>query len=200
MPLEIERKYLDVAFDHLRERLGQVRAQGGDAHFESNLVWDSAESTLHRQGKLLRLRTREWENRVDHILTLKLPATCDGSFKVREEREVTLADNRPIQAILQGLGFTVKARYEKVREVWCYHNVEIVLDTLPFIRVVELEGAVDDICIVERDLHLDIANKSTDSYHSLHQAWLEANNMPKEPSFVFADNERATWRKQLGLN
>lgn len=199
MPLEIERKYLNVSFDSLRGRLVQCAAHGGIAHFESNLVFDVAGAGLFKQGKLLRLRTQEWDNRIEHVLTLKLPASGDDAFKVREEIEIDLGDSQRMLAILQGLGFTVKAQYEKVREVWQYHNVEIVLDSLPFMSVVELEGAKKDICVVERELGLACAEKTTDSYHALHQAWLAANNLPQDPSFVFEKNDRAVWRKKLGL-
>lgn len=199
MSLEIERKYLNVSFDDLRMRLVQCGAQGGCAHFESNLVFDAVDSVLLAQGKLLRLRTQEWEDRVEHVLTLKMPATGEESFKVREELEIGLDDNRNMQAILQGLGFNIRAQYEKVREVWHYKNVEIVLDTLPFIQAVELEGEKNAICVVERDLRLQLAESTTRSYHALHQEWLEANNLSKELSFVFDGKERALWRKKLGL-
>lgn len=199
MSLEIERKYLNINFTLLRERMVQCGAQGGKAHFESNLVFDTTDSYLFTQGKLLRLRTQEWVDRVSHVLTLKLPARGEDTFKVREELEICLNDNRPMLAILQGLGFNIKAQYEKIREVWHYQNVEIVLDTLPFIQVVELEGNKNDICTAEQDLHLDLAEKTTDSYHALHQAWLEVNNLPRDSSFVFEEKERDAWRKKLGL-
>lgn len=199
MALEIERKYLGIDFDRLRQRLVQCGAQGGCAHFESNLIFDATDVTLFSQGKLLRLRTQEWVDRVAHVLTLKMPASDEKAFKVREELEISLNDNQKMLAILQGMGFTVRAQYEKVREVWHYHNVEIVLDSLPFIQTVELEGEKDDICVVERDLQLEHTEMTTASYHALHQAWREANNLPKELSFVFEDDARDVWRKKLGL-
>ena len=199
MGLEIERKYLHVDLQTLRQALVDNGAHCLGAHFECNWVFDTAQGALVAGGKLLRLRSQEWQDKTRHLITLKLPATEDGGFKVREERETEVADGAALQSILEGLGYTVAARYEKVREPWRMDTVEVELDALPFVQVVELEGRAQDIARVEKRLNLDNAEISIKSYHELHQEWLRQNNKPKQLSFVFDEAQRAHWRTVLGL-
>lgn len=199
MGLEIERKYLHVNLQSLRQKLVDNGAHCLGAHFESNWVYDTAEDGLMGGGQLLRLRTQQWHDKTRHQLTLKLPATHDGGFKVREERETEVADGAVMRGILEGLGYRAVARYEKIREPWRMDLVEIELDILPFDQVVELEGRAEDIESVERRLNLDNAEISTKSYHELHQEWLRQNHKPAQLSFVFDEAQSEHWRKELGL-
>lgn len=199
MGLEIERKYLRVNLQTLRRTLTENGARCLGAHFESNWVFDTASGTLETEGRLLRLRSQEWRDKTRHLLTLKLPATADDSFKVREERETEVADGAVLRGILEGLGYVVAARYEKVREPWLMNVVEVELDVLPFAEVVELEGRAEDIATVQRRLGLDNAEISTKSYHELHQEWLRENKKPARLSFVFDKAQRESWRALLGL-
>ena len=128
-----------------------------------------------------------------------LPATHNGGFKMREERETEVADGAVMHSILEGLGYRVAARYEKIREPWHMDTVEVELDILPFAEVVELEGRAQDIESVERRLNLDNAEISTKSYHELHQEWLRQNHKPAQLSFVFDEAQSERWRKELGL-
>ena len=166
MGLEIERKYLRVNLKNLRQKLEENGARCLGAHFESNWVFDTAAGELAAEGRLLRLRSQEWREKTRHLLTLKLPSAAQGSFKVREERETEVADGAVLRGILEGLGYIVAARYEKVREPWLMNLVEVELDVLPFAEVVELEGRAEDITTVQRRLDLDNAEISTKSYHA----------------------------------
>lgn len=199
MGLEIERKYLHVDLKTVRQALVDNGAHCLGAHFESNWVFDVAQGALVAGGKLLRLRSQEWRDKTRHLLTLKLPAAESGGFKVREERETEVTDGAALRGILEGLGYAVAARYEKVREPWRMDSVEVELDALPFAEVVELEGRAQDIARVEKRLHLDNAEISIKSYHELHQEWLRQNNKPKQLSFVFDEAQKAQWRAVLGL-
>lgn len=199
MGLEIERKYLHIHLQNLRQKLVDCGAHCLGAHFESNWVYDSAEGGLVGGGQLLRLRTQQWRDNTRHLLTLKLPATHDGGFKMREERETEVADGAVMHSILEGLGYRVAARYEKIREPWHMDTVEVELDILPFAEVVELEGRAQDIESVERRLNLDNAEISTKSYHELHQEWLRQNHKPAQLSFVFDEAQGKHWRTELGL-
>ncbi len=199
MGLEIERKYLHIDLQSLRQKLVDCGAHCLGAHFESNWVYDTAEGGLVGGGQLLRLRTQQWRDKTRHLLTLKLPATHNGGFKMREERETEVADGAVMHSILEGLGYRVVARYEKIREPWHMDTVEVELDVLPFAEVVELEGRAQDIESVERRLNLDNAEISTKSYHELHQEWLRQNHKPAQLSFVFDEAQSERWRKELGL-
>ena len=199
MGLEIERKYLHIDLQSVRQKLVDCGAQCLGAHFESNWVFDTAEGGLVGGGQLLRLRTQQWRDKTRHLLTIKLPATQNSGFKVREERETEVADGAVMRSILEGLGYRVVARYEKIREPWHMDTVEVELDILPFAEVVELEGRAQNIESVERRLNLDNAEISTKSYHELHQEWLRQNHKPAQLSFVFDEAQGERWRTELGL-
>ena len=199
MGLEIERKYLQVNLQTVRQTLVDNGAHCLGAHFECNWVFDTPAGALVVGGRLLRLRSQFWQDKTRHLLTLKLPADVTGGFKVREERETEVADGATLRTILEGLGYTLAARYEKIREPWRMDTVEVELDVLPFAEVVELEGRAQDIESVERRLKLDNAEISTKSYHELHQEWLRQNHKPEQLSFVFDEAQREHWRALLGL-
>ena len=60
MGLEIERKYLHINLQSLRQKLVDCGAHCLGVHFESNWVYDSAEGGLVGGGQLLRLRSQQW--------------------------------------------------------------------------------------------------------------------------------------------
>ena len=202
MALEVERKFPGVDLNDLRVRLQEQGAHCLGAHFESNTVFETPDAALVSSGRLLRLRSQEWPDKVRYVLTLKLPAQPPAGAeqcKVREEREVEVADANSMRQILEGLGYSPAARYEKVREPWRLNGVEVELDILPFMQGAELEGPVEAIEAVQRCLALDNMAISTKNYHQLHQDWLQRNNLPLQRSFVFDETQRRAWRRQLGL-
>ena len=104
-----------------------------------------------------------------------------------------------MRLILEGLGYSPSARYEKVREPWRLNGVEVELDILSFMQGAELEGPAEAINAVQKSLGLDKVAISTKNYHQLHQDWLCRNNLPPRRSFVFDETQRRAWRRQLGL-
>ena len=202
MALEVERKFPDVDLDDLRNRLREQGARCLGAHFESNTVFDTPEGDLFSSGRLLRLRSQEWADKTRCVLTLKLPVAAPTGAehcKVRDEREVGVADAAAMRLILEGLGYSPAARYEKVREPWRLNGVEVELDILSFMQGAELEGPAEAINAVQKSLGLDKVAISTKNYHQLHQDWLCRNNLPPRRSFVFDETQRRAWRRQLGL-
>lgn len=204
MPLECERKYIGVDFATVRTCLQANNALYEGAHIESNSLWDTADRSLRPQGTLLRLRTQQWFSADSpkctaekHILTLKTAANEQQGCKIREESEVRVDDVRTMQAILSGLGYSITARYEKVREVWHLHNTELALDILPFGNFMEVEGAIDDIEHVAQLVHIDSAPQSTASYHRLHQEWRTQQGLPPALDIVFEPAQKAALVRYL---
>lgn len=198
MPLECERKYIDVDFASVRTFLRDNNAVYEGAHIESNSLWDTADRSLRPQGTLLRLRTQQSFTcdspecvEEKYILTLKTAANEQQGCKIREESEVGVDDLRTMEAILSGLGYSITARYEKVREVWHLHNTELALDILPFGNFMEVEGTIDDIEQVALLLHIENALQSTASYHRLHQEWRTQQGLPPALDIVFEPEKKA---------
>jgi adenylate cyclase class 2 len=202
MAIECERKYLQVDFALLRQRLAAAGARCEGAHFESNTVWDEPKGSLRAAQKLLRLRKQQWgDGRELYRLTLKLKLHDGQGCKIREERELSVADGAVMASVLEGLGYGIIFRYEKVREVWHwrYHDqpVEIVLDTVPFAQVVEVEAAAASMEGIASALGLDKAQPSTDNYHTLHSLWRAERHLPPQADFVFSPEEARALRAAL---
>ena len=203
MSLEVEAKYMDQDFDKLKKRLASCQAQYLGCVFEENLVFDSIDpsKSLLASKTLLRLRTISSNQGQSYLLTLKLKVPDSANCKIRDEREVFVTDGKSMEGILQGLGYQVVAKYEKMRSTWQLLNVEVCLDTLPFGQYVELEGAEADILACAQALQLDHAMSTTKSYHDLHQDWLRQNHPNdaktlSQVSFVFAPDIKASlWQE-----
>lgn len=196
--LEIERKYLHADTQALQHALRENNAVCLGRHFESNWVFDTS-GELFAKRHLLRLRRQEWRDRTQHVLTFKMPASNATAFKKREERETALADGKAMHAILLGLGYTVTAQYEKIREPWRLGSLEVDIDILPFGEIVELEGPEEAIVAAEGILGLAHCATTTKTYHELHQDWLRLQGKPASLSITFAAQERQEWRQKIGL-
>ncbi|MDR3319816.1 MAG: class IV adenylate cyclase [Desulfovibrio sp.] len=199
MSLEIECKYLNVDFNAIRSALETQEAHFFGAHFERNVIFDTPGAELFRSKRLLRLRTQEWPDKTRCLLTLKLTAEQRENFKIRDELETEVADSASLRSVLEDLGYSTTARYEKIREIWRLETVEVCLDVLPFMTALELEGEPENIIQAAELLYLDKWTASTKNYHVLHQDWRSLHNMPVDLSFVFNEKQRNFWRKKLGL-
>lgn len=205
MAKEIERKYLNVPFDLIRQRMTLLGASNLGARFESNAVFDSPDQTLFNSGRLLRLRLNEWPAKSSWVLTLKLrPDAASGNVKSREEFEIEVTDGHTLEVMLANLGYHLAARYEKVRESWKLRLpggacAEIELDILPFGQFVEVEAAGECLDDVATLLGLDNFQISLKTYHELNQDWIKAAGLPIQPSFEFTPARRKELRAFLGL-
>ena len=165
---EIKLKITDVpAFHGTLQRIGARPAGPGTSKVhEENVIFDTPQGGLAKHGQLLRIRTetpqsgskpkkRAPNQRV--MLTFKHPIArpadarmeneAYGSYKVREEIEVEVAEAGNLTRIFEGLGMSGWFRYEKYRttfrlpdsEVWA-KGLLIELDETPIGTFVELEG------------------------------------------------------------
>jgi adenylate cyclase class 2 len=90
-----------------------------------------------------------------------------AGIKRRREDETEVTDPEALAAILDALGYTAAAVYEKRRETWLVACVEVVIDELPFGQFVEIEGAEESIMEAERLLELTAARAEPKSYPQL---------------------------------
>jgi len=145
------------------ERLGArvTRAR----YFEDNLVFDRDTEELFSGDILLRLR-RAGEST---LLTLKLPVEGNHRHKVKEEHETQVADGDAMIAVLNGLGYTTRYRYQKYRTVLRLDDLEICLDETPIGCFVELEGPPDEIDRAAARLGFEPAQYVRETYGELHR-------------------------------
>ena len=165
---EIKLKISDVpAFHRALKRIGaRLAGPGTSKVHEDNVIFDTPQGGLAKHGQLLRIRTETPEawgkpkttgpkQRV--VLTFKQPmlqpvgtgmeSTSYGSYKVRDEVEVEVAEAGNLIRIFEGLGMSGWFRYEKYRttfrmpdsKAWAT-GLLIELDETPIGTFVELEG------------------------------------------------------------
>jgi adenylate cyclase class 2 len=150
----------------LRETLGARGATLQTAlHDEINDLYDDLNQGLAESGAALRLRRA----RGRAILTFKGPARFSGGIKIREERETAVEDAAQIEAILDGLGYSRRFRYEKRREEWRFERCTVALDETPIGRFVEVEGEPTAIRRAVVALGLDFAEAIPYSYARLYE-------------------------------
>lgn len=108
---------------------------------ESNTLYDNSERSLRAAGKLLRVRRIPGKA----VLTVKGPSLDGGPHKAREEREVVLAEDADIGALLGMIGFEPAWRYDKRRTRYSKDGEAgvVELDETPIGDIVELEGEAD---------------------------------------------------------
>ncbi|MCT4534913.1 class IV adenylate cyclase [Halodesulfovibrio sp.] len=191
MAFEIELKFIHINHVLLREKLSALGGLCKGRHLERNVVFDTPLREMKSADKLLRLRAKQWKDKEEAVLTLKLPPEGDvpADVKIYDERETKVESFDGTYGILEGLGYEGAFRYDKMREEWIFENVEICLDELSFDTVVELEGSRDDIFAVAATLSLPLEQSSTATYHDLHRAYRERENLAPQDSFYFTDEE-----------
>ncbi len=160
--LEIEVKFLIEDPEDVRGRLLAAGAEMVRPRiYERNVRFDTADNALLQKEELLRLRQ---DTAV--LLTFKSPAALDlvSEAKVREEIEVQVDDFERMASILKRLGYEPKQEYEKYREAFRLHDIEIVLDEMPYGNFIELEGNEADIKAAATDFDLDWQDRILSNY------------------------------------
>lgn len=164
MGTEIEKKYRvnSAEAESLRVRLRALGAEARGEEFEENTLY--AGPGLERGNRALRLRRVRGGR---SVFTFKESIAGPPGVKRRREEETVVADPDALTAILDALGYTPAALYEKRRETWVVADVEVVIDELPFGRFVEIEGAEESILEAERRLELTATQAEPKSYPQL---------------------------------
>ena len=149
----------------LRQLAGIGASYQGRVH-ETNTLYDTPDGSLRREGKLLRIRMeqpaerakssarvpRESEKIHAALLTFKGPPRPERSkefsggrrYKIREEREVRVADGEVLARILEAMGLRPVFRYEKYRSTFRLPRLPGVIldfDETPIGDFLEAEGA-----------------------------------------------------------
>jgi adenylate cyclase class 2 len=165
--------------------LRRIEVAGGEPkrprQFESNQLFDYADSRIGKRDSALRLRfvsDEAW-------LTYKGPNHGSGKIKQRRESETLLGDGRAMESILEHLGLEVRFRYDKYRASFRLNEAEVSCDETPIGVFLEIEGTPEQIAEVAGRLSLDMKDAMSLSYPRLYQLHRAEN--PGAPEFmVFA--------------
>lgn len=186
--LEQEVKFRLASWD---DGIRRIEVAGGASthprHFESNQLFDYADSRIGKRDSALRLRfvgDQAW-------LTYKGPNHGSGKIKQRRESETFLGDGRAMEAILESLGLEVRFRYEKYRATFRLGEAEVSCDETPIGAFLEIEGSPEEIAATAELLSLDMKEAMSLSYPRLYQLYRAEN--PRAPEFmVFAPETAAS--------
>ena len=140
--LEIEIK---IKVDDLESTKNKILSAGAslfkERYFEKNSLYDFPKGDLYIKNQALRLRKINKKT----YLTFKGPERKSRKFKIREEYETEIKNERQIIKILNALGLHKVFNYEKYRTVFLYKKLKICLDELAIGNFIEIEGQQSDI-------------------------------------------------------
>lgn len=163
--MEIEVKF---ALRDRNELIHKLQDAGGQRlypeTFEDNIVLDRR-GELRTKGALLRVRKFGKYS----IATYKGPMSIEGGVKSREEVQTGVESFELAIQIFDVLGYKPVFRYQKFREVWRVKNVEVVLDRTPIGEYFEIEGPVDLIRDVAKDLGMNMEHAIRATYADLYR-------------------------------
>ena len=161
--MENEVKFKVKEVKKISQRLVNIRAKQYPKARQIDYSFDTPDSFLSRQGKLLRLRKTEDAA----VLTLKGPIIA-SRFKKRAETNIELDDFKTVFSLLRQIGFLGSFSKEKIRQRFSYKDIGAYLDKLPFIGYyLEIEGKDRDILNFIERLGLDRSEAIKESYAQL---------------------------------
>jgi predicted adenylyl cyclase CyaB len=108
---------------------------------EEDTLFDLRSRALTGKGCALRVRRAGRKL----FLTFKGPVQKSRRFKVREEYETEVRDEKELRRILRSLGYMAVFRYRKFRTTFRRGRIRIMLDETPAGCFCEFEGERSDI-------------------------------------------------------
>lgn len=179
--IEIETKMAISDPQALRQRLTELGANRGRLTLETNLFFDTPDSSLRASDQGLRLRIEQPVKGGSEkiILTHKGPR-AHGRLKSRSETELGVSSAAQAIDLLRALGYSQVFSFQKRRESWELDGCQIALDQVPHLgRFVEIEGPSDQAVLTLRSrLGLETAALLSGSYVSMLIAYANEHHLP----------------------
>ena len=164
--LEIEVKIRVENPESTAQKLKELGAEVDKVrHNEENTLYDSVTRQLQRKGCALRLRRMGKKT----FLTFKGARKKSRKFKIREEYETEVKNEKQMKNILKSLGFQPVFEYKKHRTVFRKKKLKICLDETSVGTFLELEGQRSDIVRFAQALRISKKDFITKDYIQLIQ-------------------------------
>jgi len=131
---EIEAQFLDINKDAVRAKLAEIGAELVKPEvLMKRVVFYTGEHSF--------ARVRDEGDKI--VMTYK-NVSDDNSILGTKEVNVNVSDYDNAILFLKGCGLQIKARQETKREIWKFGDVEICIDTWPWIPTfIEIEGPTE---------------------------------------------------------
>jgi len=140
--VEIEVKIRVNNLKNLGEKILELGAKLEKERFhEENTLYDFPSKMLYKKQHALRLRRMNKK----FFLTFKGPPQKSRKFKIREEYETEVKNEKQFRKILKSLGLIPVFNYEKHRTIYRKKGLKISLDELSIGNFIELEGKREEI-------------------------------------------------------
>mgnify|MGYP001565261179 CR=1 FL=1 len=141
MKTEIEGKFLDINKEELRKKLRLLKASL--IHKERlmrRINYDYQDSRLEKIGGWIRVRDE------GDKITLAYKQLNDRTIHGTKEISIIVNNFEDTCSLLEAIGLKKKAYQETKREKWILNNVEVTIDTWPWVPTfLELEGNNESI-------------------------------------------------------
>lgn len=136
MQTEIEAKWLEINFDEMRQRLKEIGAKLVYPERQmTRRTYDFHDRRLEDDKGWVRVRDE------GDKITLSYKQLSDRTLHGTKEVSVEVSDFKNACLFLESIGFESKSFQETKRESWKYGDIEIELDTWPWIPgFVEIEA------------------------------------------------------------
>ncbi len=140
--VDIEVKIRVNDIDSLKDKILALDARiEKERHYEENTLYDLPTQSLFKKRQALRLRTTGQKA----FLTFKGPPEKSRKFKIREEYETEVKNEKQLRKILKSLGFIPVFNYQKHRTIFRRKKLKICLDETVIGMFMELEGERNEI-------------------------------------------------------
>jgi adenylate cyclase class 2 len=170
MHTEIEAKFLDIDADLLREKLKSLKARlVNDERTMKRKIFDFEDGRLQKISAWVRVRDE------GNKVTLSYKQLIDRSLQGTKEVNVTVTDFEDTCNFLESIGMKQKSYQVTKRESWLLDDVEIEIDTWPWIpQYVELEGKSEEkVKSIASKLRLDWQKALHGSVEVAYQAYFD---------------------------
>ena len=109
--------------------------------YEENTLYDFPSQHLYKKRQALRLRRMNKKT----FLTFKGPPQKSRKFKIIEEYETEVKNEKQLKKILKSLGLVPVFNYKKYRTIYRKKHLKICLDETSIGDFIELEGKRNEI-------------------------------------------------------
>jgi adenylate cyclase class 2 len=176
---ETEVKFRVFSFAPFRKILKEKGGKFYGKVFERNYFFDTREKDLRKKGFLLRLR-EGFQNTITFKEKVK-----SKKFLEAKEIEIEISNAEKMKEILQKLGFEIVGMMEKYREEWKLGKTEILFDTLPIGKFIEIEGRKKQIERIAKMLGLKFEERIAKNYRELWEEFCKEKGI-KDENITFA--------------
>jgi len=140
--VEIEVKIRINDVSAVGEKISNLGAKVEKERFlEENTLYDFRSKDLQKKQQALRLR--KINKKI--LLTFKGPPQKSRKFKIREEYETGVRNEKQLKKILKSLGLQPVFSYQKYRTIYRKKNLKVCLDETHIGNFIELEGKRNEI-------------------------------------------------------